>query len=86
MIENLLSMLLAVWVNIITTGDLEPREKPYDDLIKHLEKLECSLPDEPILKKDKSKDTSPESTSILKKIIRIQNLRSSLTRKPGDSL
>ena len=58
MIEIVLSMLPAVWVNSMTTAGLEPREKTYEELIEHLEKLECSLPDEPIPKKMDSKDTS----------------------------
>ena len=35
-------------------------------MIEHLENLEISLPDEPISKKEKSKD-APDTTSILKK-------------------
>ena len=35
----------------MTTDCLEPREETYEELIEHLEKLECSLPDEPIPKK-----------------------------------
>ena len=60
-------MLPAVWVNSMITAGLETREKTYEDLIEHLEKLECSLPDEPIPKKKKSKDTPAETTNILKK-------------------
>ena len=69
MIEIVLSMLPAVWVNSMTTAGLEPREKTYEELIEHLEKLECSLPDEPIPKKMDSKDATKSSstTSILKK-------------------
>ena len=66
MIKIVLSMFPAVWDSIMTTAGLESREKFYKDLIEHLEKLDISLPVEPILKKDKSKDASPE-TSILKK-------------------
>ena len=68
MIEIVLSMLPAVWINSMTTAGLEPREKSYEDLIEHLEKLESSLPDEPIPKKLKSKDAhETTTTSILKK-------------------
>ena len=67
MIEIVLNMLPAVWVNSMTTVCLEPREKSYEDLIEHLEKLESSLPDEPIPRKDKKKDATSDTTSILKK-------------------
>ena len=67
MIEIVLNMLPAVWVNSMTTAGLEPREKSYEDLIEHLEKLESSLPEESIPRKDKKKDTPAETTSILKK-------------------
>ena len=50
----------------MTIAGLESREKSYEYLIKHLEKLESSLPDQPITKKVESKD-APESTSVLKK-------------------
>ena len=49
----------------MTTAGLESREKSYEDLIENLKKLESSLPDETIPKKDKSKYASLE-TSILK--------------------
>ena len=60
-------MLSAVWVNSILTDSLEPREKSYEDLIDRLDKLESSLPDGPIPKKEKNKEITPEITSILKK-------------------
>ena len=72
MIEAVLSMFPAVWVNIMTTAGLESREKSYEDLIEYLEKLESSLPDEPIAKKEKSKG-APDTTSILEKKKRIMN-------------
>ena len=69
MIEIVLSMLPAVWVNSMTTAGLEPREKTYKELIEHLEKLARSLPDEPIPKKKESKEAaySTSTTSIHKK-------------------
>lgn len=67
MIEIVLSMLPTIWVNSMITAGIEPREKSYEDLIEHLEKLESSLPDEPIPKKEKSKDVPTETTSIFKK-------------------
>ena len=39
MIEVVLSMLPTVWVNILTTAGLEPREKTCEEMIEHLEKL-----------------------------------------------
>ena len=74
MIEIVLSMFPAIWINIIITAVLEPREESYEDLIEHLEKLESSLPDEPIPKKLKIKDDQ-ETTSILKKIKQIKTTR-----------
>ena len=41
MIEIVLNMLPAVWVNSMTTAGLKPREKSYEDLIEHLQKLEA---------------------------------------------
>ena len=69
MIKILLSMLLAIWVNSMTTDGLEPREKFYEELIEHSEKLERSPLDEPIPKKKDSKDALEytSSTGILKK-------------------
>ena len=62
MIEIVLSMLPAVWINF------EYRVKSYEHLIDHLDKIESSLPDESIPKKLKSKDAHESiSTSILKK-------------------
>ena len=67
-IETVLSMFPAFWVNSMTTADIEPRENTYEELIEHLEKLERSLLDEPIPKKKDSKDAaeSTSTTSILK--------------------
>ena len=56
MIEIVLSILPTVWINIMITAGLEPREKSYEDLVENLEKLERSLPDESIPKKVNSKD------------------------------
>ena len=53
---------------MITAG-LQPREKTYEDLIEHLEKLESSFLDKTIPNKKESRD-APESistTSILRK-------------------
>ena len=58
MIDIVLSILPAVWVNSMTIAGLEPREKTYKELIEHLEKLECSLLDESIPKKMNSKDAT----------------------------
>ena len=78
MIEIVLSMLPTVWVNIITTAGLEPREKTYEELFEHLENLECSLPDEPIPKKKDSKDAtdSMSTTSIFQERKVIQETKS----------
>ena len=69
MIEIVLSMLPAVWINSMITVSLEPRDKTYKELIEHLEKFERSLLDDPILKKKDSKDAaeSTSTASILKK-------------------
>ena len=66
MIEIVLSMISAVWINSMITAGLEHMEKAYEGFIEHLENIESSLPDGPILKKDKHKDASPKSTSSLK--------------------
>ena len=50
MVEIPLSMFPTVWVNIMITAGLEPRGKTYEELIDHLETLECFLLDEPIPK------------------------------------
>ena len=67
MIEIVLIILPAVWLVSMTIAGLEPKEKSYKDLVEYLEKLEVSLPEETIPNKDKSKDASPDTTSILKK-------------------
>ena len=55
------------WYNSMIRAGLEPREKSYEDLIEHLDKLVSSLPDNPIPNKYKIKDASPDTTSIIKK-------------------
>ena len=36
MIKTVLSMFPIVWLNIMTTADLEPMKKSYEDIIKYL--------------------------------------------------
>ena len=71
MIEIVLSMLPAVWINSMITASLGSRKKSYEGFIEHLEKLKSSLPDEPIPKKEEIKD-APDTTSILKKEKRLK--------------
>ena len=42
----------------MTTAGLEPREKTYEELIEHLEKLARSLLDEPIPTKKENKEAA----------------------------
>ena len=67
MIEIVLSILPVVWVNSMIISGLELGDKTYEGLIEHLEKLESSIPDEPIPKKDKSKDDPTEVIKVLKR-------------------
>ena len=46
MIEMVLGMYSAVWLRSMTTTGLDPMEKSYEDLIRHLEKLEVSFLEE----------------------------------------
>ena len=69
MIEIVLSMIPVVWLVSMTIAGLEPREKLYEDLVEHLEKLEVSPHEEQIPKRDKNKDASV-TTSILKKDVK----------------
>ena len=39
MIVSVLNILCVVWPGSMTTAGLDPREKSYEDLVKHLEKL-----------------------------------------------
>ena len=84
MINIVLSILPVVWLGSMTTAGLELREQLYENLVKYLEKLEVSLPQEQILKRDKSKDPL-DTVTILKKDKKDKNLRSSLVRKQGVS-
>ena len=52
LIEIVLSMIPSFWIKSMATAGLEPREKTYEELIEHLEKLEVSIPEE-VVKKDK---------------------------------
>ena len=54
LIEIVLSMIPSFWLKSMATAGLEPREKTYEELIEHLEKLEVSIPEE-VGKKDKPK-------------------------------
>ena len=64
MIEIVLSMFPVVLIGSMTTAGLEPREKSYEELVEHLDKLEVSLPEETITRKDKSNDASPKKISF----------------------
>ena len=46
LIEIVLSMIPSFWLKSMATAGLEPREKTYEELIEHLEKLEVSIPEE----------------------------------------
>ena len=83
MIEIVLSILPVIWVNSMITSVLELRKKTYEDLIEYLEKLESSLPDEPIPKRNESRDTleATSTTRIFKKERPAKNLRFSLEKK-----
>ena len=48
LIEIVLSMIPSFWINSIATTTLDPREKTYEEIIEHLEKLELSTSEEAI--------------------------------------
>ena len=64
MIEIVLSMLPVFWVNSMTTAGPEPKEKTYEELIEHLERLERYLPDELIPKQKDNKDAAESTSNI----------------------
>ena len=50
MIEIVLIMIPYFWLKTMVTAILYTREKTYEELIKHLEKLEVSIPEKAVKK------------------------------------